>query len=137
VKSKRHTRSYPLFIILIKQRLAKKKRTKNVSLISPKLIKCKCFFYCEKKKGLCILIDNDRLTDDDTRKNYEEFGHPDGKQSFTMGVALPKGLVEGNGMLLLAFYALAFGLGLPYFIVSSYLMVCLQYTNCYIGSMVV
>lgn len=58
------------------------------------------------------------MTDDDTRKNYEEFGHPDGKQSFTMGVALPKGLVEGNGMFVLGFYALAFGLGLPYFIVS-------------------
>ncbi|KAI9266372.1 Sec63 Brl domain-containing protein [Helicostylum pulchrum] len=56
------------------------------------------------------------LTDDDTRKNYEEFGHPDGKQSFTMGVALPKGLVEGNGFFVLSFYALAFGLGLPYFI---------------------
>ncbi|KAI8970937.1 Sec63 Brl domain-containing protein [Pilobolus umbonatus] len=55
------------------------------------------------------------LTDDDTRKNYEEFGHPDGKQSFTMGVALPKRLVEGNGVYLLIFYALAFGLGLPYF----------------------
>lgn len=58
------------------------------------------------------------LTDDDTRRNYEEYGHPDGKQSFTMGVALPKGLVEGNGMFVLGFYALAFGLGLPYFIVS-------------------
>lgn len=58
------------------------------------------------------------LTDEDTRKNYEEFGHPDGKQSFTMGVALPKGLVEGNGFFVLSFYALAFGLGLPYFIVS-------------------
>lgn len=56
------------------------------------------------------------LTDEDTRKNYEEFGHPDGKQSFTMGVALPKGLVEGNGFFVLSFYALAFGLGLPYFI---------------------
>ncbi|KAI8973324.1 Sec63 Brl domain-containing protein [Mycotypha africana] len=56
------------------------------------------------------------LTDEDTRRNYEEFGHPDGKQSFTMGVALPKGLVEGNGMYVLGFYAIAFGLGLPYFI---------------------
>ncbi|KAI8884877.1 hypothetical protein K501DRAFT_246934 [Backusella circina FSU 941] len=54
------------------------------------------------------------LTDDDTRKNYEEYGHPDGKQSFTMGVALPKGLVEGNGLLVLSFYAIIFGLGLPY-----------------------
>jgi preprotein translocase subunit Sec63 len=70
-----------------------------------------------------VLIDlRQRLTDDDTRKNFEEFGHPDGKQSFTMGVALPKGLVEGNGFFVLSFYALAFGLGLPYFIVSC---VCL------------
>lgn len=59
------------------------------------------------------------MTDEDTRKNYEEFGHPDGKQSFTMGVALPKGLVEGNGFFVLSFYALAFGLGLPYFMVSK------------------
>jgi translocation protein SEC63 len=60
------------------------------------------------------------LTDDDTRKNYEEYGHPDGKQSFTMGVALPKGLVEGNGLLVLSFYAIIFGLGLPYSIVSDH-----------------
>ncbi len=59
-----------------------------------------------------------RLTDEDARRNFLEFGHPDGKQTFTMGVALPKGLVEGNGMYVLGFYALAFGLGLPYFIVS-------------------
>ncbi|KAG1504947.1 hypothetical protein G6F47_001479 [Rhizopus delemar] len=56
------------------------------------------------------------LTDEDARRNFLEFGHPDGKQTFTMGVALPKGLVEGNGMYVLGFYALAFGLGLPYFI---------------------
>ncbi|KAI9262035.1 Sec63 Brl domain-containing protein [Sporodiniella umbellata] len=56
------------------------------------------------------------LTDEDARKNFLEFGHPDGKQSFTMGVALPKALVEGNGAYLLGFYAIAFGLGLPYFI---------------------
>ncbi|ORE07708.1 hypothetical protein BCV72DRAFT_102067 [Rhizopus microsporus var. microsporus] len=56
------------------------------------------------------------LTNEEARRNYAEFGHPDGKQSFTMGVALPKKLVEGNGMYVLGFYALAFGLGLPYFI---------------------
>lgn len=59
-----------------------------------------------------------RLTNEEARRNYAEFGHPDGKQSFTMGVALPKKLVEGNGMYVLGFYALTFGLGLPYFIVS-------------------
>ncbi|KAI8394289.1 Sec63 Brl domain-containing protein [Radiomyces spectabilis] len=59
------------------------------------------------------------LTDEDVRKNYEQYGHPDGKQSFSMGVALPKGLVEGsNSKFVLAFYALIFGIGLPYYIAS-------------------
>jgi translocation protein SEC63 len=61
-----------------------------------------------------------RLTDDDTRKNYEEFGHPDGKQSYSMGIALPKWLVEGsNSYFTLAFYGLLFGILLPTHIVSS------------------
>lgn len=59
-----------------------------------------------------------RLTDEEVRKNYEMYGHPDGKQSFSMGVALPKNLVEGsNSRIVLAFYACIFGLGLPYCIV--------------------
>lgn len=63
-----------------------------------------------------------RLTGDEiVRKNYELYGHPDGKQSFSMGVALPRGLVEGgNSKFVLLFYAIAFGLGLPYYIVSIY-----------------
>ncbi|CAO3643305.1 unnamed protein product [Cunninghamella blakesleeana] len=58
------------------------------------------------------------LTGDEiVRKNYELYGHPDGKQSFSMGVALPRGLVEGgNSKFVLFFYAIAFGLGLPYYI---------------------
>ncbi|KAF7722175.1 secretory subunit [Apophysomyces ossiformis] len=57
------------------------------------------------------------LTNDDVRENYELYGHPDGKQSFSMGVALPKKLVEGtNSKFVLAFYALIFGFGLPYYI---------------------
>ncbi|CAO3597488.1 unnamed protein product [Absidia cylindrospora] len=57
------------------------------------------------------------LTDDDIRKNYEQYGHPDGKQSFSMGVALPRTLVEGgNSKFVLFFYAIAFGLGLPFYI---------------------
>jgi preprotein translocase subunit Sec63 len=61
-----------------------------------------------------------RLTDDDIRKNYEQYGHPDGKQSFSMGVALPRGSVEGgNSKSVLAFYAMVFGLGLPFYIVSQ------------------
>ncbi|CAO3675952.1 unnamed protein product [Umbelopsis vinacea] len=54
------------------------------------------------------------LTDEDTRKNYEEYGHPDGKQSYSMGIALPKWLVEGsNSYITLAFYGLLFGIFLP------------------------
>ncbi|KAI8140677.1 Sec63 Brl domain-containing protein [Fennellomyces sp. T-0311] len=57
------------------------------------------------------------LTDEDVRKNYEQYGHPDGKQSYTVGVALPKNLVEGgNSKFVLAIYACIFGLGLPYYI---------------------
>lgn len=65
----------------------------------------------------CIFLN--RLTDDDIRKNYEQYGHPDGKQSFSMGVALPRSLVEGgNSKFVLIFYAIVFGFGLPYYIVS-------------------
>jgi translocation protein SEC63 len=61
-----------------------------------------------------------RLTDEDTRKNYEEYGHPDGKQSYSMGIALPKWLVEGsNSYITLAFYGLLFGIFLPTHIVSN------------------
>ncbi|KAI9496946.1 Sec63 Brl domain-containing protein [Zychaea mexicana] len=57
------------------------------------------------------------LTDDDVRENYEKYGHPDGKQSYSVGVALPKKLVEGgNSKFVLAIYACIFGLGLPYYI---------------------
>ncbi|KAI7847056.1 Sec63 Brl domain-containing protein [Circinella umbellata] len=57
------------------------------------------------------------LTDDAIRENYEKYGHPDGKQSYSVGVALPKKLVEGgNSKFVLLVYACIFGLGLPYYI---------------------
>ncbi|KAG2216131.1 hypothetical protein INT45_005643 [Circinella minor] len=57
------------------------------------------------------------LTDDAIRENYEKYGHPDGKQSYSVGVALPKKLVEGgNSKFVLLIYACIFGLGLPYYI---------------------
>ncbi|GBB85041.1 hypothetical protein RclHR1_11610001 [Rhizophagus clarus] len=57
------------------------------------------------------------LTDDDIRKNYEEWGHPDGKQAFSLGIALPTWLVEAkNSPFVLGIYALAFGIGLPFFV---------------------
>jgi len=55
-----------------------------------------------------------RLTDEEIRRNYEEYGHPDGKQEFSVGIALPKWIVESsNGYYVLAGYGLLFGVLLP------------------------
>jgi len=55
-----------------------------------------------------------RLTDDEIRRNYQEYGHPDGKQEYSIGIALPKWIVESsNGYFVLAFYGLLFGVLLP------------------------
>jgi translocation protein SEC63 len=54
------------------------------------------------------------LTDEKMRKNWEEYGNPDGIRTFALGVALPSWLVKSsNRILLLALYCLAFGIGLP------------------------
>jgi translocation protein SEC63 len=45
------------------------------------------------------------LTDEEVRNNYLQFGHPDGKQSFSIGIALPKWIVtEGHGTYVLLMY---------------------------------
>lgn len=55
------------------------------------------------------------LTDEEVRNNYLQYGHPDGKQSFSIGIALPKWIVaEGNGKFVLLMYALALGVILPW-----------------------
>ncbi|KAJ4373356.1 secretory subunit [Neocucurbitaria cava] len=55
------------------------------------------------------------LTDEEVRNNYIQYGHPDGKQSFSIGIALPKWIVaEGTGKYVLLIYALALGVILPY-----------------------
>jgi translocation protein SEC63 len=60
---------------------------------------------------------NCRLTDDEIRRNYEEYGHPDGKQEFSIGIALPKWIVESsNGYYVLGLYGLLFGVLLPAFV---------------------
>ncbi|OLL26569.1 Translocation protein sec63 [Neolecta irregularis DAH-3] len=57
------------------------------------------------------------LTDDDIRRNFEEFGHPDGKQDFSVGIALPKWIIEGqNSAYVLGLYALLIGVLLPYYV---------------------
>ena len=55
------------------------------------------------------------LTDEEIRNNYIQYGHPDGKQSFSIGIALPTWLVaSGNTYYVLAVYGLLVGILLPY-----------------------
>jgi len=57
------------------------------------------------------------LTDETVRQNYEMYGHPDGKQEFSMGIALPKWIIETkNSGYVLGVYGLIFGILLPWFV---------------------
>jgi translocation protein SEC63 len=57
------------------------------------------------------------LTDEEVRNNYIQYGHPDGKQSFSIGIALPKFIVtEGNGKYVLLVYGALLGVLLPYIV---------------------
>lgn len=57
------------------------------------------------------------LLDEEVRNNWMQYGHPDGKQSFSIGIALPKLMITGgNGKYVLLFYALILGVGLPYLV---------------------
>ncbi|EIW62313.1 DnaJ-domain-containing protein [Trametes versicolor FP-101664 SS1] len=54
------------------------------------------------------------LTDENIRKNWEMYGHPDGRQEVSMGIALPKWIVEsGNNIWVLGAYGVIFGGALP------------------------
>jgi translocation protein SEC63 len=55
------------------------------------------------------------LTDEEIRNNYLLYGNPDGKQSTSIGIALPKWMVEeGNRWFVVAFYGILLGIILPY-----------------------
>lgn len=55
------------------------------------------------------------LTDEEIRNNYLQYGNPDGKQSTSIGIALPKWMVEeGNRWFVVAFYGILLGIILPY-----------------------
>ncbi|KAL8586617.1 hypothetical protein ACOMHN_040125 [Nucella lapillus] len=54
------------------------------------------------------------LTDEESRKNWEEYGNPDGPEATRFGIALPKWIVEReNSMWVLAVYGLVFMIILP------------------------
>jgi hypothetical protein len=58
------------------------------------------------------------LTDEKIKENWIKYNHPDGPQSTTMGIALPKWIVEGkNRIWVLAVYGLVFGGALPALVV--------------------
>ncbi|PWZ01215.1 hypothetical protein BCV70DRAFT_199573 [Testicularia cyperi] len=57
------------------------------------------------------------LTDETIRKNFELYGHPDGKQEMSMGIALPRWVVESqNNIYVLGMYAIILGVGLPFLV---------------------
>lgn len=57
------------------------------------------------------------LTDEEIRNNYLQYGHPDGKQSFSIGIALPKIIItEGSGKYVLLVYGGLLGVLLPYIV---------------------
>ncbi len=60
---------------------------------------------------MCLIS---RLTDEEIRRNFEEYGHPDGKQALSMGIALPKWIIESsNGYYVLGLYGILVGVLLP------------------------
>lgn len=57
------------------------------------------------------------LTDEETKQNWIEYGHPDGRQSFSFGIALPTWVVDpSNSLIVLSFYAVLFGFLLPFYV---------------------
>ncbi|CCD27314.1 protein-transporting protein SEC63 NDAI_0K01230 [Naumovozyma dairenensis CBS 421] len=57
------------------------------------------------------------LTDETVRENYLKYGHPDGPQSTSHGIALPSFMVEGSSSpILIMFYISLLGIVLPYFV---------------------
>ncbi|KAK0623286.1 Sec63 Brl domain-containing protein [Immersiella caudata] len=59
------------------------------------------------------------LTDAEIRENYIRYGHPDGKQGYSINIALPKIIVsDGNGKYIVLLYSALFGVLLPYLVGS-------------------
>lgn len=57
------------------------------------------------------------LTDEVSRKNWEEYGNPDGPTTYSLGIALPSWLVDSkNAFWVLALYGLGFGVLVPFLV---------------------
>ncbi|KAJ8773176.1 hypothetical protein K2173_028353 [Erythroxylum novogranatense] len=74
------------------------------------------------------------LTDPVSRENYEKYGHPDGRQGFQMGIALPQFLLDidgaSGGILLL--WIVGVCILLPLVIAVIYLSKSSKYTGNYV-----
>jgi translocation protein SEC63 len=74
------------------------------------------------------------LTDPTSRENYEKYGHPDGRQGFQMGIALPKFLLNmdgaSGGIMLLGIVGLC--ILFPLMIAVIYLSRSSKYTGNYV-----
>ncbi|VAH31375.1 unnamed protein product [Triticum turgidum subsp. durum] len=74
------------------------------------------------------------LTDPISRENYEKYGHPDGRQGFQMGIALPKFLLNmdgaSGGIMLLGIVGLC--ILFPLMIAVIYLSRSSKYTGNYV-----
>ncbi|KAG8582408.1 hypothetical protein GDO81_008037 [Engystomops pustulosus] len=69
------------------------------------------------------------LTDDESRRNWEEYGNPDGPQATHFGIALPAWIVDQkNSMLVLLVYGLAFMVILPV-VVGSWWYKSIRYSG--------
>ena len=70
----------------------------------------------------CIVIVC-RLTDEESRENWEKYGNPDGPQAASFGIALPSWIVEKqNSVWVLGLYLLVFIIVLPVIVVSDTLL---------------
>jgi hypothetical protein len=69
---------------------------------------------------------------EDVRKNWELHGYPDGRQEMSIGIGLPRWIVEGrNNIWVLSFYTLAFGGALTLLMVGQSLFsICLVTGGC-------
>ncbi|KAJ2740332.1 secretory subunit [Coemansia sp. BCRC 34301] len=57
------------------------------------------------------------LTNAEARENYEKYGNPDGMQTTSMGIALPKMLVDAHtSPFVLILYGLMFGFIMPFYV---------------------
>lgn len=72
---------------------------------------------------------HEALTDDESRRNWEEYGNPDGPQATHFGIALPAWIVDQkNSMLVLLVYGLAFMVILPV-VVGSWWYKSIRYSG--------